>query len=61
MHGIGQPTILVLIERYAERAALDAHHDSTHYRELLADQIRPLLTDRQVEITRAIATGRTGK
>jgi quinol monooxygenase YgiN len=44
------PTELVLVERYVDRAALDAHTRSPHYQELVAERIRPLLTDRQVHI-----------
>ena len=43
-----EPTHLVLIERYLDRAALDAHLDSPHYQELVVGGIRPLLTDRRV-------------
>lgn len=50
LQGLDQPTTIVLIERYVDRAALDAHVHSPHYRELVAGKIRPLLTGRQVEI-----------
>lgn len=50
LQGLEQPTTLVLIERYADRASLEAHLDSPHYRDLVAGQIRPLLTGRHVEI-----------
>lgn len=50
LQGLDQPTTLVLIERYVDRAALDAHVHSPHYQELVAGKIRPLLTGRQVEI-----------
>ena len=43
------PTTIVLIERYRDDAALDAHVNSAHYQELVVGRIRPLLTDRQVE------------
>ena len=43
-----EPNHLVLIERYADRAALDSHLGSTHYQELVVGGIRPLLTGRQV-------------
>ncbi|OFJ54059.1 putative quinol monooxygenase [Mycolicibacterium grossiae] len=44
------PATLILIERYADRAALDAHLTSPHYAEFVVDRIRPCLTDRRVEI-----------
>ncbi|WP_221890173.1 putative quinol monooxygenase [Mycolicibacterium hodleri] len=49
-----EPNRLVLIERYADRAALDAHLGSTHYQELVAGRIRPLLTGRQVTVLGAV-------
>lgn len=44
------PTHVVLVEHYRDDAALDAHLDSPHYREVVLGRIRPLLTDRAVEI-----------
>jgi quinol monooxygenase YgiN len=44
-----EPTAIVLIERYRDRAALDAHLNSAHYQDLVVQRIRPLLTDRRVE------------
>lgn len=49
-----EPNHLVLIERYADRAALDAHLGSTHYQELVVGRIRPLLTGRQVTALGAV-------
>jgi quinol monooxygenase YgiN len=49
---VDDPTGLVLIERYRDRPALNTHANSAHYRELVVERIRPLLTDRQVEILR---------
>ncbi|TQR85672.1 antibiotic biosynthesis monooxygenase [Mycobacterium hodleri] len=49
---VDDPTTLVLIERYRDKTALDAHVNSPHYQELVVERIRPLLTDRQVEILR---------
>ena len=43
------PTAIVLIERYRDQAALDAHLSSAHYQDLVVERIRPLLTDRHVE------------
>ncbi|MCV7424790.1 antibiotic biosynthesis monooxygenase [Mycobacterium yunnanensis] len=42
------PTRLVLVERYRDRAALEAHLASPHYQELVVGGVRPLLTDRRV-------------
>ena len=47
--GADNPRRFVLVEQYADRAAVDAHIASTHYAEVAANQIRPLLEDRQVE------------
>jgi quinol monooxygenase YgiN len=47
-----EPTALVLIERYRDVDAQQEHLDSPHYRELVVDRIRPLLTARRVEILR---------
>lgn len=44
------PASMVLIERYADRAALDAHLASPHYAAFVVDKIRPCLTDRRVEV-----------
>lgn len=49
---VDDPTGLVLIERYRDRSALNAHVNSAHYQKLVVEYIRPLLTDRQVEILR---------
>lgn len=43
---------LLLVERYRDDAAIDAHRQSLHYRELVAARIVPLLTSRQVELLR---------
>ena len=42
-------TVLMLVERYRDSSAADAHRQSPHYRELVTGRIVPLLTDRQVE------------
>jgi quinol monooxygenase YgiN len=47
-----EPNALVIIERYRDVEAQQAHLDSPHYRELVVDRIRPLLTARRVEILR---------
>jgi quinol monooxygenase YgiN len=41
-----------LIEHYRDDDALEAHLSSPHYQEIVAGRIRPLLTDRRVEILR---------
>jgi quinol monooxygenase YgiN len=53
------PTHLVLIERYLDRAALDAHLGSPHYQELVVGGIRPLLTDRRVSALGAVDVAAT--
>jgi quinol monooxygenase YgiN len=42
---------LVLVERYADQAALDAHRDSAHFRNLVLERIVPLLADRHAVVT----------
>lgn len=43
-------TALLLVERYRDSAAVDAHRESAHYRELVTGRIAPLLIDRKVEL-----------
>ncbi|WP_197375996.1 putative quinol monooxygenase [Mycolicibacterium baixiangningiae] len=45
-----EPTHVVLVEHYRDSTALDAHMNSSHYRDLVVGRIRPLLTDRTVEL-----------
>jgi len=45
---VGERGALLLLERYRDDAAAEAHRNSTHYRELI-ERIRPLLNDRHVE------------
>ena len=40
---------IVLIERYRDKSALDAHLNSPHYQDLVVNRIRPLLVERRVE------------
>lgn len=47
---VDDPTSLVLIEHYRDTTAQEAHVGSPHYQELVVERIRPLLTDRRVEI-----------
>ena len=47
---VDAPTSIVLIERYRDSAALDEHVNSAHYQDLVVQRIRPLLTERRVEV-----------
>jgi quinol monooxygenase YgiN len=47
-----EPTSIVIVERYRDADAQLAHANSAHYREHVAEGVRPLLTGRQVEIVR---------
>ncbi|MFB7288639.1 putative quinol monooxygenase [Actinacidiphila glaucinigra] len=42
---------IVLVERYTDRDALDAHRGSVHFRSLALERIVPLLLDRQAVVT----------
>jgi len=44
------PRSILLVERYRDQAALDAHKQSAHYQELVVGRVLPLLTDRRVEL-----------
>ena len=44
---------LLLVERYRDADALDAHRQSAHYRALVVERILPLLADRQVDLLQA--------
>ncbi|KAA0075801.1 antibiotic biosynthesis monooxygenase [Mycolicibacterium sp. P9-64] len=54
-HSVDDPTSLLLIEHYRDGAALDAHLSSPHYQELAVGHIRPMLTDRHVELLRPVS------
>ncbi|MFC9082735.1 putative quinol monooxygenase [Streptomyces sp. NPDC057062] len=41
----------VLVERYADQSALDAHRNSVHFRTLVLERIVPLLADRRAVVT----------
>ncbi|MFE0630025.1 putative quinol monooxygenase [Streptomyces sp. NPDC058864] len=41
---------IVVVERYTDREALDAHRGSVHFRSLALERIVPLLQDRQVVV-----------
>jgi len=47
---VGSPTDLLLLERYRDEAALEAHRSSPHYRALIVDRIVPMLEERRVEL-----------
>lgn len=42
---------ILLIERYADLAALDAHRVSAHFRQLVLERIVPLLAARNIVVT----------
>ena len=44
---------LLLVERYRDAAAVDAHRQSPHYGALVVEPILPLLADRRVELLQA--------
>lgn len=44
---------ILLLERYRDHPAIEAHRATSHYRELLVERILPLLASRQVELLRA--------
>src|SRR5262249_41999621 len=48
------PGELLLVERYRDDAALQAHRTSKHYQELVVQRILPLISARKVELLRAI-------
>lgn len=47
------PDTLLLLERYRDSAAIEAHRASAHYKALVVDRILPMLADRRVELLRA--------
>lgn len=49
---VGAPGALLLLERYADEAAIDAHRKAPHYQELVVRRILPLLSERKVELLR---------
>jgi quinol monooxygenase YgiN len=50
---VGTPATLLLLERYRDAEALDAHKRSAHYQALVVNRVLPLLTGRQVEVLQA--------
>ena len=43
------PNVLVMYEQYTDEAAFQAHLASDHFRELVAEKVVPLLSDRRRE------------
>jgi quinol monooxygenase YgiN len=52
LQNTGERTSLVIVERYRDVEAQQAHLESPHYLEHVAGVIRPLLAGRHVEILR---------
>lgn len=50
--GLHESTTVLLMERYRDDAALEAHRQSAHYQTLVAGCIIPLLARREVDILR---------
>ncbi len=46
----GEPSELLLLERYRDSAAIEAHRHWAHYRDLVIGRIVPMLSGRQVEL-----------
>ena len=51
--GAADDDAILLLERYRDHPAIEAHRATRHYRELLVERILPLLASRQVELLRA--------
>jgi quinol monooxygenase YgiN len=49
---VGAPDQLLLLERYADDAAIEAHRNAPHYQEFVVRRILPLLSQRKVELLR---------
>ena len=47
--GIDNGRLFILVEQYADRAAVDAHLAADHFTEVAVEVLRPLLESRQVE------------
>jgi quinol monooxygenase YgiN len=52
--GVDAPESLLLLERYRDEAALDAHRQSEHYQALVVKRVLPLLAERRVEFLRGL-------
>jgi len=53
--GVGDSSDLLLLERYADGGALQAHRCTAHYERLVVRQILPMLSLRRVELLQAVA------
>jgi quinol monooxygenase YgiN len=51
------PCEILLLERYRDDSAIEAHRGSAHYKDLVVQRILPLLSDRKVELLRARDAG----
>jgi quinol monooxygenase YgiN len=47
------PGTLLLLERYRDEAAIEAHRNSVHFQELVVGRIIPVLSSREVELLHA--------
>ncbi|MET0412096.1 MAG: putative quinol monooxygenase [Polyangiaceae bacterium] len=54
LRSVATSDVIVLLERYADAAALEAHRSSQHYRELLVERILPLLSERRIDLLRPL-------
>lgn len=52
LRSVEAPDTLVLMERYRDEAAIEAHRASPHYQQWVAGHIAPLLLGREVELLR---------
>lgn len=52
--GIDNPRLFVLVEQYADRAAVEAHIAADHFTEVAVKVLRPLLESREVEFLEGI-------
>lgn len=48
--GVDAPDSVLLVERYRDQAALDAHRQSAHYQALVAGRVLALLAERRVDL-----------
>lgn len=55
--GVDAQHSLLLVERYADEAAIEAHRQSEHYQTLVVQRALPLLAHRQVELLQARPQG----
>lgn len=53
---VGGADTLLLVERYRDEAAIEAHRQTAHYRALVTGRVLPLLAERRVELLQAAGT-----